>query len=118
MTRNYQITYTPEAYTDLKAIYSYIAFSLQEKRIASKQIKRIRAQISSLRMFPDRYCVVNWEPWASMGMRKMSVDHYMVYYLVDTVDKLVTVVRIFYGGRDVEHIVSEAHEQPDYKNQS
>lgn len=118
MTGNYQIFYTPEAYTDLKAIYSYIAFTLQEKRIASNQIKRIRAQISSLRTFPERYCAVDWEPWASMEMRKMSVDHYMVYYLVDTVDKFVTVTRIFYGGRDIEHIVSEAHGQTGHKSQS
>lgn len=89
-----------------------------KKRIASNQIKRIRTEISSLRTFPERYAAVDWEPWASMGMRKMSVNHYIVYYLVGTVDRLVTVIRIFYGGRDAEHIVNEAYRQADRENPS
>ena len=49
MTGKYQISYTPAAYADLGDIYSYIAFTLQEKRIASGLIRRIRQEISSLR---------------------------------------------------------------------
>lgn len=118
MTSRYQISYTPESYIDLRDIYSYIAFTLQEKRIASNQLKRIRKEISSLRTFPERYSAVDWEPWASMGMRKLSVGHYVVYYQVDLIKKTVTVIRIFYGGRDVEHIVSEEHCQADREDRS
>ena len=105
----YQISYTPAAYADLGDIYSYIAFTLQEKRIASGLIRRIRQEISSLRTLPERYSAVDWEPWASMGIRKLPVGHYVVYYQVNATDQTVTVIRIFYGGRDVEHIVSEEH---------
>lgn len=110
MSGKYQISYTPEAYSDLADIYSYIAFALQEKRIAASQIKRIQKEISSLRTFPERYSAVDWEPWASIGMRRLPVDHYIVYYQVSKVDKAVTVIRIFYGGRDVEHVISEERE--------
>ena len=44
-----------------------------------------------------------------MGIRKLPVGHYVVYYQVNATDQTVTVIRIFYGGRDVEHIVSEEH---------
>lgn len=107
MTGQYQVLYTPEAYSDLADIYSYLAFSLKEKRVASGQIERIRKEISSLHTFPERYSAVDWEPWVSMGIRKMSVDHYVVYYQVDLADKIVTVIRVFYGGRDIEHIIRE-----------
>lgn len=118
MTGKYQISYTPAAYADLGDIYSYIASALQEKRIASGLIRRIRQEISSLRTFPERCSAVDWEPWASMGMRKFSVGHYVVYYQVNTTDKIVTVIRIFYGGRDVEHIVSEEQGQTGSETES
>ena len=54
---------------------------------------------------PERYVAVDWEPWSSRGMRKLTVDNYVVYYLVEPTAQLVTVVRIFYGGRDVENII-------------
>lgn len=107
MTEKYRVVYSPEAYRDLADVYSYIAYTLKEKRTASNHLNRIRQEISSLRTFPERYSAVDWEPWASMGMRKVSVGNYVVYYQVDRVGRIVTVIRIFYGGRDVEHIIGE-----------
>lgn len=49
--------------------------------------------------------MVDWEPWASMGMRKLPVDNFLVFYLVNQEECLVMVVRIFYGGRDIENII-------------
>ena len=40
-----------------------------------------------------------------MGVRFLPVDNYTVYYLVDTAQKAVEIVRIFYSGRDVERIL-------------
>lgn len=106
MTKAYRIFYTPDAHEDIRRIYSHIAFRLREKRTASGQIDRIRKEVASLKNFPERYSTVDWEPWASVKMRKMSVDNYVVYYQVDTPTKTVAVARIVYGGRDMEHIIS------------
>ena len=40
-----------------------------------------------------------------MGMRFLPVDNFTVYYLVDNDEGKVSIVRIFYSGRDVEHII-------------
>ena len=40
-----------------------------------------------------------------MEMRFLPVDNFTVYYLVDNNKKTVSIVRIFYSGRDVEHII-------------
>lgn len=56
---------------------------------------------------PERYSAVEWEPWASMGMRKVPVDNYIVFYLVDTVKLTVTVIRVLYNGRDIEGIIQK-----------
>ena len=41
-----------------------------------------------------------------MKMHQFPVDNFIVYYLVDDEKRAVTVVRIFYGGRDIEEIIN------------
>lgn len=104
---SYSVIYSPEAMDDLRGIYSYIAFSLSAPEAAEKQVNSIRKEIRSLSFMPERYQFVDFEPWRSMGMHKVPVRNFVVYYTVDEENCTVTVIRIFYGGRDVENIVSE-----------
>ncbi|MCC8162033.1 MAG: type II toxin-antitoxin system RelE/ParE family toxin [Lachnospiraceae bacterium] len=106
MSEQYKVVYSPAALDDLDAIYSYIAFDLQVPQTALNQTNRIRKEIRSLGIFPERYAKVDWEPWASVGMHRVAVDNYVVYYLTDVGAMTVTIVRIFYGGRDVESIIN------------
>lgn len=41
-----------------------------------------------------------------MKMHQLPVDNFIVYYLIDDKELTVTVVRIFYGGRDIEGIIN------------
>lgn len=107
MTRRFRVVYSPAALEDLKAVYSYIAYELHSPIAAKGQTSRIRNEIRSLDQFPERYIAVDWEPWASIGMRKVPIDNYIAYYLTDLEKRIVTIERIFYGGRDVEQIVQE-----------
>lgn len=107
MTENYNVIYSPDAKEDLKSLYRYIAFNLVEPAIAEKQVNRIRKSIKKLNRFPQKHQEVSWEPWSSMGMKYVPVDNYVVYYLVNDDSRLVTIVRIFYGGRNVEDIISK-----------
>lgn len=104
---NYHVQYSAEAVEDLRNIYQYIAVELQAPQAAQGQVDRIRKMIRSLSLTPTRFAAVEWEPWASMGMRKVPVNNYLVFYLVENADATVTVVRIFYGGRNIEEIVNE-----------
>lgn len=83
MTNKYRIVYSPKAYNDLRAIYAYSAFDLKEVRTAQRQVDRIRAVVNKLDILPERHEVIDWEPWASMGMRKVYADKYIVFYIVD-----------------------------------
>ena len=106
MSEQYKVVYSSEALEDLDAIYSYIAFELMAHTTAENQVNRIRKEMRSLNLFPERYEVVDWEPWLSLKMRKVPVDNYIIYYLVDLDNLQVNIIRIFYGGRDVEGIVN------------
>ena len=106
----YTIIYSPESLDDLRSIYSYIRFELLSPQAAENTVGTIRKEIRKLDVFPESHRQVEWEPWASMGMRIMQVKNYVVYYLIDKNTAIVSIVRVFYGGRDVERIIQEEYE--------
>lgn len=110
MSDTYSIIYSSEAKDDLREIYSYIAYDLQAPETAEGQVNRIRKEIRSLDFMPSRYAVVDWEPWKSMGMHRVLVDNFIVYYVVNNGSRTITVIRIFYGGRDIEDIIQAKRE--------
>ena len=106
MTDRFQIIYSPTAINDMRGIYSYIAFSLKEKTTAKKLISRIRQGIQELKTMPERYARVDWEPFYSMGVRSFSVGNYVIFYMTDVPNSTVRVIRVCYGGRDIEEIMN------------
>ena len=106
MMENYAVSYSAEALDDLRGIYTYIAKELLSPETAASQIWRLRKEISSLHFMPARYAFVEWDPWHSMGMHQLPVDNFIIYYLIDEETTSVLIVRIFYGGRNIEGIIS------------
>lgn len=102
----YGVFYSPAAVDDLQAIYTYIACDLCNQIAASAQETRIRKKIRDLCYFPLRHEQVGWEPWHSMNTRKVPIDNFVAYYTVDETAREVTVLRIFYGGQNVEEIIN------------
>lgn len=107
MSDSYAVVYSPKAKDDLKEIYSYIAFKLQVPNTAQGQINRIRKAIRSLGFMPARNPIVDWEPWQSMEVHKVSVGNFVVFYTVNDSTSIVTIIRIVYGGRDIAGIAAD-----------
>lgn len=107
MSESYNVIYAPHAMEDLKDIYAYIAEELQVPDTARNQVNRIRKEIRSLDFMPMRYPIVDWEPWKSMNMHRVLIDHFVAFYMVDPDARVVTVIRIVYGGRDMEGIADQ-----------
>lgn len=100
----YRVEYSQEALVDIKSIYTYISQILHAPLIARRQVNRIRKEIRDLEAFLTRYVLVEWEPWASMKMHRLPIDNYVVFYLVDEQAMAVKIVRIVYGGRNLEDL--------------
>lgn len=111
MRDSYSIIYAPKARDDLKEIYSYIAFSLLVPETAKGQVDRIRKAICSLDFMPSRNPAVDWEPWKSMGMHKTLVDNFIVFYTIDNIRAVVTIIRIVYSGRDVANMTADSENE-------
>lgn len=99
---NYKINLTPKAQSDLKEIFRYIAVDLQSIQNATGQLDRLEKAISSLEQMPERYRVYDKEPWRSRNLRIMTVDNYLVLYVPNKEESTVTVIRIMYGGRNID----------------
>lgn len=103
----WNVFYTEQAENDLRSIYEYIAYSLFVPATAKKQTKAIMDEVSALETIPFRYPVYNREPWKSKGLRYFPVNNYLVFYLTVEEKNTVVIVRIMYGGRNIEEQLSE-----------
>ena len=99
---HFYVCYSDEAKDDLRNIFMYIAYELGSRDNAESQVNRIREAIKKLDKFPKRNALVPYEPWSSLGMRRLNVDNYTVLYLVDEDHERVEIVRIPYGARDLD----------------
>ncbi len=99
---SYEIRMTPQAQDDLRGIFEYIAFTLQSPQNAAGQLDRLEESIDSLEQMPERFRVYDKEPWRSRNLRIMPVDHYLVFYIPNREEETVTIIRVIYGGRDID----------------
>ena len=98
----YQVMLTPQAQSDLREIFKYIAVDLQSVQNASGQLDRLEKAIASLDQMPERYRVYDKPKWRERNLRIMPVDNYLVFYIPNHSNETVTVIRIMYGGRDID----------------
>lgn len=111
MMEHYKMVYSVDALQDLEEIYLYISTQLLVPEIAVNQVNRIRKAIRALDSMPMRFALVEWEPWHSMEVHKLPVDHYVVFYVVNANTTTVSIVRIFYDGRNIQEIVQPTREK-------
>ena len=102
---NYKIVLTPDAQNDLNYIFKYIVFDLQSFQNATSPLDRIEKAVKSLEQLPLRFRLYDKKPWKSRNLCVMPVDNYIVLYIADKNKNIVTVVRIMYGGRNIEFLL-------------
>ena len=103
----YEIHMTPEAKEDLASIFRYIAYTLQSIQNAAGQLDRLEKAIASLNQMPERFRIYEKEPWRSRNLRIMTVGHYLVFYIPNHDEGKVTILRVLYGGRDIDRQLEE-----------
>ncbi|MHB8126085.1 MAG: type II toxin-antitoxin system RelE/ParE family toxin [Desulfitobacteriaceae bacterium] len=98
--KKYSVLMTQTATEDLNSIALYITDELRETFIAKKLVGNIKEVVMSLEQMPTRHSLLTDENLAVQGIRKITVDNYIVFYIVSEKDNIVTIVRILYGRRD------------------
>lgn len=98
----FKIEFAKLAENDLRNIFEYITFTLLEPETAIKTLERIENNILILSELPNRFKVYENEPWNKRNLRQMPVDNFIVFYISTVEDETVTIIRILYGGRDID----------------
>lgn len=98
----FNVVISIQAEEDLRGIFEYIAFELLSPENAEKQLDRLEKQILSLDEMPERFPRYGKEPWHNRGLRFFAVDNYIVFYLPDIENRLITILRVMYSGRNIE----------------
>jgi toxin ParE1/3/4 len=96
----YKIEITEPAENDLFEIGNYISKVLLESEIANKIVDKIAEAIIKLEELPLRNALIGEERLASQGIRRIIVENYIIFYVVDEKCNKVTIVRILYSRRD------------------
>lgn len=101
----YNIEIENAAERDLYDVLSYITETLKEPALALRLYKSIKEQISKLSTMPARNRVVDDQPYASIGVRWLFVENYVVFYVIDETVLTVHVIRVLYNRREWQSIL-------------
>lgn len=101
----YSLKMTPKAAEDLDGIYSYISKELYAERAADNLLDRIETGIMRLKEFPFSCNYVADEFLKSKGYRKLIIDNYIAFYLINEEEKEVVIMRVLYGRQKYESLL-------------
>ena len=107
MSSKYQYHFTKKAETDLDEILSYISIELSNPEAAASFLKDLLAVIASICSVPKIGRIVKNEFLPDKEIRKSLVGNYVLYYLPDTEEKSIYVLRILYSRRNLDELVRE-----------
>lgn len=101
----YNIEIENAAERDMYDVLSYITETLKEPALALRLYKSIKEQISKLSTMLARNRVVDDQPYASIGVRRLFVENYVVFYVIDETVLTVHVIRVLYNRREWQSIL-------------
>lgn len=104
-SESYRIRYTPLAYEDLDEIDTYITNTLCNEQAAERLLTEMEQSISQLRQFPRIGAEVEDAYLSAKGYRRLVVDNYLVFYLINEAQKAVVIMRILYGAREYHNLL-------------
>ena len=102
---SFGINITVRAQRDMREIATYIARDLLQPEAAIKTIDAIEQEIKLLKKMPKRFAPVSDERLARMGVRKVKVGNYLIFYIVDETSEIVHIIGILYERMDWETIL-------------
>lgn len=96
----YQVKTSRAVRNDLNESAGYIALQLKNPSSARQLLAKAFKAIDSLEEFPARFPLVRDSFLASLGIRAVSVDHYLLFYQIEESKQTVHVLRFLYGKRN------------------
>ncbi|QGU00423.1 hypothetical protein SYNTR_1829 [Candidatus Syntrophocurvum alkaliphilum] len=103
--KNYQIKFTPIASEDLDGIYYHISRELHAEGAAVTLMEKIEHSVMRLKDYPFSCNYVEDEFLKNKGYRKLTINNYIVFYLVDEEKEQVNIMRVLYGRQKYQSLL-------------
>lgn len=97
MESRYQVIIEKYAKEDIKSIFDYISNTLFNKGAAISFIQNIENKFASISLFPRSAPLINNEYIENKNIRKLCIDNYIAFYLIDEANKMVRIIRVISG---------------------
>lgn len=104
MAFDYGYRFTEKAETDLTEILRYITTDLSNPLAAQELGRKIFDNIDNIRNFPQSGLIVENSFLTDKTIRRLVIDNYILYYKSNDSEKIIYIVRIVYGKRNLDEI--------------
>lgn len=105
MESKYDFRMTQKAEMDLDHIVSYIAVELSNPKAATDFMDKLQGVIDEACEFPQSGSPVDNEFLPINEIRKKIVGNYVLYYFPEDSEKVILVLRVVYGKRNMNEIL-------------
>ena len=101
----YRYAVADAAKQDMKRIAAYIANELYAPDSAVRLMEKLRDAFRHVCAYPQSLPLVNDDLFHALGYRKIIVDNYIAFVLIDEDKEIVNVVRVLYYAQDYKAIL-------------
>ncbi|MDR1194251.1 MAG: type II toxin-antitoxin system RelE/ParE family toxin [Peptococcaceae bacterium] len=104
----FTVKFSEQAAADLDEIIRYISYDLGNPQAAENFYKAVNEKLGSLREYPYMFPLYHYEKLSSEGYRYAVIGNFLLFYLVDEDEPVVSIARILYGKRDMPSIFGDS----------
>ncbi|MFA5479493.1 MAG: type II toxin-antitoxin system RelE/ParE family toxin [Candidatus Muiribacteriota bacterium] len=102
--KNFKIIFSSKAEADLTDIIEYISGELKQPLTANKLLNLFKKQISTLSFMPERNKKLKFT-LHSFNIRYLPVKNYLVFYIIDDLNKNIVIIRVLHKKRNWEYLL-------------
>ena len=107
MNKSYRVKVTGHARISILEIAEYILFELKAPNAANNFVKLIEKSIESLNVLPERFILVQEEPWNILGIHRMIIKQYSIYFWINDNSNVVYVTDVVLSKREQIQILKK-----------
>jgi len=100
----FRIKFSEQADNDLDEILQYISNELLAPQAAERFYHTVFEKVAFLCDNPYMYPLHHNDLLKAKGFHFVVISNYLLFYIIDDIESVVTIVRILYGKRDFNSI--------------
>lgn len=103
----FEVRTTRQAEAQMREIARYIALKLNNPDAAEKLMDELGDAFAKLQKNPEKFPLVDEEPWRSEDVRWLKVRNYLVYFWIDIEHAAVQIMGVVYAARDQKRFLDQ-----------